>query len=56
MAWFDGVVIASIDLRAITAIIFLATMVVASLILVSSTAMLIFYLLATAQRILRRKR
>jgi hypothetical protein len=55
MTWFDGVFIASIDLRAIAAIIFFTTMVVASLILVSSTAMFIFYLVATAQRILRRK-
>ena len=56
MAWFDGVVTASIDLMGITAIVFLSTMVVAILILVSSTALFFFYLLVTVQRILHRKR
>jgi hypothetical protein len=56
MAWFDGLAIASIDFREIAAIIFLATMVVASVVLVSSTVLFFFYLLATIQRILRRKR
>ncbi|MGD0226464.1 MAG: hypothetical protein ABSF71_29405 [Terriglobia bacterium] len=56
MAWFDGIVIASIDLMGITAIIFVAAMVEAGLILVSSTALFFFYLVVTVQRILHRKR
>jgi hypothetical protein len=55
-AWFGGVVIASIDLMAITAIIFLTALAVAILILVCSTALFFFYLLVTVQRILRSKR
>jgi len=56
MEWFDGVFLASIDLTASAAIIFVVAMALAGLILVSSTVMFIFYLLATAQRIVRRKR
>jgi hypothetical protein len=53
MARFEWVAVASIDLKAIAAIIFLATLVEAFLILVSSTALFFFYLLVTVQRIQR---
>jgi hypothetical protein len=59
MAGFDWVAVASsapISLIPIAVIIFLVAMVGALLILVSSTALFIFYLLATVQRILRHRR
>jgi len=56
MPRFVGVVIASFNLPAIAANIIFAAMIVAFLILVSSTALFLFYLLAAVQRILRSKR
>jgi energy-converting hydrogenase Eha subunit C len=56
MAWFDWVVIASIELRELAAFIFVTAMVVAGLILVVSTVLFFFYLVVTVQRIRRSKR
>jgi hypothetical protein len=56
MAQFDLVAIAPISLKAIASTIFLAAMVVATLVLVSSTALFFFYLVVSVQRIMRHKR
>jgi hypothetical protein len=55
MAWLNGAVIASIDMRAMAICGLVTAMVVTSLILVCSTVLFFFYIFATARTILRRK-
>ena len=55
MAWLDGVVTASIDMRAMTVCALVTAMVVTCLILVCSTVLFFFYIFAAVQTILRRK-
>jgi hypothetical protein len=55
MAWLDGVVIASIDMRAMAICGLVTAMVVTSLILVCSTVLFFFYIFAAVRTVLRRK-
>jgi hypothetical protein len=55
MAWLNGAVIASIDMRAMAICGLVTAMVVTSLILVCSTVLFFFYIFVTARTILRRK-
>jgi hypothetical protein len=56
MARLEWLAVASIDLKAIATVIFITAIVDALLILVSSTALFFYYLLATVRRILGQKR
>jgi hypothetical protein len=55
MTWFNAVVTASIDMRAMTVCALVTAMVVTCLILVCSTVLFFFYIFAAVQTILRRK-
>ena len=55
MTWFNAVVIAQIDMRAMTICALVTAMVVTCLILVCSTVLFFFYIFAAVRTILRRK-